>query len=221
MSKYVGVLGGNIAIYAVITRTGGNGGRNIYTMIDCSDNVLVLETAEVIDKTDGKHFFLVEAIVKEHRTVDGEKQTVLVECDVELINNRDKIRGDFYGKIGDKIELIDVEVTFRRSNQVEWKVTGEYSRVKPTSEYRMIIPYGRCLFVMPYDARRDPRKKKTDNKDTAGDIKYNITGRVRGYFIENGCKATFISPISIQCKNGELNVGGLMRRFAGIGRIGD
>jgi len=212
MSNYVGIIGEDIATYAVVSQTGNSGGKNIYRMIDCTGNVLILETDETIDKVDGKHFFLVEAIVKEHRENSGEKQTVLKECDCGLIDKCDNIRGLFFGEVGDDVELNNVVVTFRKTSGPEWKVTGEFNVVTPESEFRMVIPQGRYLYLMPFDTQ-----KKITSK-TEG--KYNIYAKVVGYTIEKGCRATFLYPTRVECKNGPLYGGSFYNSLRSVGYFG-
>jgi len=230
MSDYIGTIGSDIATYAVIIskaelarvattkqradarilpfsgveRTKENT-PNFYQMTDCQDNVLILETDEIIEKTDGKHFFLVEGKVKEHRTVDGIMQTVLTDCDCELVDHRENIRGDFFGCIGEEVEFPGIEVNFRRTDGTEWKVTGEFSKVAPQSEYRIVFTRGRHVFLIPYDTKRKLKPGTTG--------KYNIKARVTGYALENGCKATFLRPVIIECKNGPFIAGGGIARW--------
>ncbi|MCL2847366.1 MAG: hypothetical protein FWE13_01270 [Firmicutes bacterium] len=103
-------------------------------MFDCNNNVLIFETDEIIDNADGNYFFLVEGKVKEHREVAKVKQTILTECDCELVSKNDKIKGRFFGEIGAEVKLLNVTASFRRMDDIEWKVTGEFSMVTPKSE---------------------------------------------------------------------------------------
>ena len=207
MSEFVGAVGGNIATYATVELSYSLGGRNVYTMIDCEKNVLAYETEGTIPKADGKHIFLVEGRICEHRVVDGGNQTVLSECCFELVDHCRNIRGEFFGHIGDIVEFAQVEAIFRRTDGTEWKVTGEFSKVAPKSEYRMVFHNKLNAFVLPYDTQKKLKK------DTVG--KYFIKGKVIGYTIENGCRATFLYPQHIVSKEGPFYGGGMTKWFAG------
>ena len=195
MSNFLGTKGGFIAIYASVKHAGNIGNLKIYTLIDNYNNVLVYETLEIIEKADGKHYFLVEGKIKEHREIKGQKQTVLLECDCELVDGLDKISGDYYGCLGDKIELYNVPVTYRRKEEIEWKITGEFSILTPKSEYRMVVKKDNYTFVLPYDSTKKLSSKHTEI--------YIIYAKVIGYSIENNARATFLYPTRIE-KRGEL-----------------
>jgi len=198
MSNFLGTKNDFIAIYATINFIGSNNNLNIYTLVDYYKNILIYKTDEIIENADGNHYFLVEGKVKEHRDIKNQKQTILEECDFELVDRLDKITGDYYGCIGDKVELQDVLATYRRKEDIEWKITGEFSILTPESEYRMIIAKDNYTFILPYDSVKKLSYKKSE--------RYIIYAKVVGYSVEKGKRATFLYPTVIQ-KRGELREG--------------
>jgi len=209
MGNFVGKIGGHVALYAVIKKTGRAGAEYIYTITDDKKNVLVLETEEEIDYADGGHYFLIEAAVKEHRTAGRVKQTVLADCEWELIGSEEKTYGCFFGKIGSTVELNDVTAAIRRTARgTEWLVNGEYSVAAPVSEYRLIIEQGSYTFAVPYDS---VKKLKLNAKG-----KFNVKAMVIGYTVEKEIRTTFLYPIRVEDKNGPFHGGGIRGFFGGI-----
>jgi len=202
MGNFVGVVNGNIATYAVIKRTGRMGGENIYTLTDDAHNTLVWETEEVVGDSDGKHYFLIEGKVKAHKALGRIKQTVLSECECELVGGIDKISGNFFGKIGDVIELNNVTAAFRKVSGTEWIINGEFAVTAPASEYRLVVAQTSRdfhTFVLPYDST-----KKLSLNSTG---KFNIAAKVIGYTVEKGARATFLYPVVVEDKNGPFHGG--------------
>jgi len=200
MNDFVGKVQEHIATYAIVKQTGKNREKYTYSAIDLEGNVFAWECEEDIENADGQHYFLVEGTICDHRKCEEERQTILSECDAELIDRLDKIKGEYYGKVGDKIELAAVTAKYRRRYGVEWKVTGEYSLVTPVSEYRLIAKRDKHTFIVPYDSvKRLPSKKMTGRDNI-----YNIYGKVIGYTIEKNARATFIYPTSVTNHGGEL-----------------
>jgi len=196
MSKYLGKVGGFIADYAVVDRVG----EATYLITDYDNNILFFHSLEDIANTDGNHYFLVEGKVLSHDVIQGHNYTILSECDFTLVDRLENIKGEYYGKIGDKIELNDIKVSFRRSNPIEWKVTGEFSKIKPECEYRMVIEKGQYTFVLPYNSSKKVLLS-AQNK-----YKYNVYAKVIGYAIENGKRATILAPSNV-LKKGEVKLG--------------
>ncbi|MCL2797803.1 MAG: hypothetical protein FWD58_07090 [Firmicutes bacterium] len=205
MSNFIGTINGNIATYAVIKRTGGFGGENMYTLTDDAGNVMVFETDKMLEYADGGHYFLIEGKVKEHKTLGRARQTVLSECDFELIDSTDKIIGSLFGKIGDVVELDNVTASYRKVSGTEWLINGEFAVTAPVSEYRLVVAKADYTFLLPFDSA-----KKLSLKSTG---RFNLKAKVIGYTIEKNARATFLYPVSVEDKNGSLHGGWMWHGF--------
>jgi len=196
MGNFLGSIGGSIAVYAVVTYVGNNAENNlhVHTMRDITGNVLVWESDDIVEKSNGKHYFLVEGKVADHVIVEGEHRTIVTHCDCEQVGEVHKIFGDYYGNIGEEVQLPNATASFRRTEGTEWKITGEYSLVTPESEYRMIVEKGDYTFILPFDSIKRIKPKETG--------KYNIYAKVIGYTLEGDKRATFLYPTNVECKNG-------------------
>jgi len=203
MSKFLGKVGGFVADYGVVSKVDGG-----YVIDDYDDNVLFFCSDESIECADGQHYFLIEGKVCDHMHKDGQDVTILGDCDCTLVDRLDRISGAYFGRVGDEVELDNVCVSFRRSKLQEWKVTGEFSKLKKEADYRMVIEDGVHTFVLPYNSN-----KKVSFNDK---YKYNVYAKVAGYAIEDGKRATVLSPKNV-LKKGDIRLGqhwwpGIFRR---------
>ncbi|MCL2234685.1 MAG: hypothetical protein FWC02_03300 [Firmicutes bacterium] len=210
-SRFLGEVDGTIATYVFVWKD-VKGDKNLYTMTDDGENVIVFESDESIEKTDGEHYFLITGTISEHREIEGQKQTVLLECKFELVDKFYNIKGNFFGTIGDDVELPNAKGTIRLACPNDFKATGEIIKKMPVSQYRMIVERGEQIFILPFDSKQKLTKKTTAN--------YNIYAKVIGHTIENGKRATFIYPTRMECKNGPVYNGALFESFRASGRFG-
>ncbi|MCL2862062.1 MAG: hypothetical protein FWE22_06600 [Firmicutes bacterium] len=213
-SNFVGTVGGDIASFVFAWKDVYND-KIVYTMTDDKKNIFIWETDETIENVDGKHYFLIEGKISEHKEIQGQKQTILSECKFEQIGKYYNIKGGFFGEIGDRVELGNAKVYFRKPES-DFKVTGEIIKDMPKPQHRIIIERGENTFILPFLIASGNRKKIT--KNTTG--RYNIYARVIGYTIENGQRATYLFPIRVECKNGPVYNGAIYENFRASGRFG-
>jgi len=190
MSKYLSQPNNHIALYGTTKLIGQQNGEFIYSVVDNYKNICIYCTEEILKCVDGKHYFLVEGKVVEHREVKGQKQTILKDCCFELVDKLSNITGSYYGEIGDTIELYNHPATYRRKYEKEWKITGEFSVLTPCTEYRLILKKDNYTFVIPYDSVHILSPLQNEM--------YTISGKVVGYAIENGARATFLEPTVVK-----------------------